>query len=251
MAAQFYRQHDAILVRFPEIADFLVPARTGMKVRCKPVPGVSSKLVGNLFHNAVVPLMDTHAGRISLHGSGVIIGDMAVAFVGHSRSGKTTLAGAFARAGHPFLTEDAIRLAEQDGGYLLLPARPVLRLFDDSATFLSRPFDEASPGPKSEVAADASLPFADKPAPLGAIMLLGNGKSDGVEILSLSAAEALQRLLQHSFILDVEDKSRLAAHFDRIGDLSSTVPCFALDYPRHYDLLPEVIASVRDQTRAI
>ena len=46
--------------------------------------------------------------------------------------------------------------------------------------------------------------------------------------------------MPHAFILDVEDKKRLQAHFARMADLSQDIGCYALDYRRDYAELPRV-----------
>ncbi|WP_252258998.1 hypothetical protein [Erythrobacter aurantius] len=56
--------------------------------------------------------------------------------------------------------------------------------------------------------------------------------------------EALTTLMPHAFILDVEDKPRLKAHFARMADLTQDIPCFALDFTRDYAELPQVRRAV-------
>lgn len=56
--------------------------------------------------------------------------------------------------------------------------------------------------------------------------------------------EALSALMPHAFILDVEDKERLKAHFSKMADLSQDIPCYALDFTRDYAELPRVRAAV-------
>ena len=126
----------------------------------------------------------------------------------------------------------------------------MLRLFHDSAKFLlgTQPGWEDKEL-KQELAADGRLPFADQPAPLIAIFLLGPDESDDVSLVPLGAAEALSQLIPHSFVLDVEDRQRLAAHFGRLGELAASVPCHALDYPRCYAQLPEVIGAVLERAK--
>lgn len=248
--AWFYRTHDGILVRFPEAADFTV-RNAQTDVVCNPAPAIGAETVADLYHNAIIPLLDNHDGRLALHGSAVSFESKAIAFVGQSRSGKTTLAGAFARAGHPFLTEDAIRLTLEQNQYTLKPTRPILRLFADSAQHLieaTGPEQESDNGDaKRAVLAGDLLPFASDELPLGAIFLLGDGSAPSPKLTQLSAVEAFERLLQHAFLLDVEDKTRLRAHFERLGALSESAPCFALDYPRCYHALAAVIDAVRKE----
>ena len=76
--------------------------------------------------------------------------------------------------------------------------------------------------------------------------MLGNDHAAPLSIRKLSLQEALVGLMPHSFVLDVEDKQRLAGHFARLGDLSRDIGCYALDYRRDYAELPEVQRAILD-----
>ncbi len=244
-SAEFRRRAGHYLVRFPDQCDFLVDVATG-EALCTPVSDDMAQAAQSLFHNAIEPLVGNFLGGLYLHGSAVAVTpDCAAAFLGDSRRGKTTLAGGFARAGHPFLTEDTVTLALDGTCYRVQSSRPVLRLFPDSARHLLGE-ERADPDLAGKSALDASdhLPFAAHPATLRAIYLLGPGESEGVTFERLSPQAALAELLRHSFILDVEDRARLRGHFRRIGGLADTVPCYRLDYPRVYEQLVDVVNKV-------
>lgn len=251
VAAQFFRcGPQAYMVRFSDQADFSIRLEaSGEQVSAFPVPGLSPAALDTLYRNAIVPVIANHHGGLFLHGSAVALSAHghrgAVAFMGLSRRGKTTLAGAFAAAGHPFLSEDTVALEHSDAQYLVQPMRPVLRVFHDSASFLlgnAPVWDD--PDAKSEVDASGALPFANIAAPLRHIFLLGPGEADDVRITRLGEAQAIAQLMQQAFVLDVEDKARLRAHFERVAALASAVPCHMLDYPRRYDQLARVIAAI-------
>lgn len=250
-AAQFYRESDGFLVRFPGEADFAIDGET-LAVQCHPAPG-DSDTSDKLFHNSIVPLLANHRGCLALHGSAVLVGGRAVGFLGPSRRGKTTLAGAFARAGFPYLTEDVLGLQPTPDGYLVQPDRPELRLFRDSAAYLLGPAaPELEADDKSSLRPSSRLPFSGHPAPLASLFVLGPGTAPEVRIDPLGPAEALAELIQNAFVLDVEDRLRLRAHFSRIGTLSESVSCYRLDYPRRYEQLGMVINTVTklsDDTR--
>ena len=253
--AEFHRHAEGFLIRFPGQADFVVdtrhcenaaPAITGW-----PVPECDAKTVINLYHNAIQPILGNYSGGLFLHGSAVQIaeGDEggAVAFLGLSRGGKTTLAGSFAARGFPFLTEDVIDLDHSHGHYWLQPKRSKLRLFVDSARHLlgaETAFDDEDR--KQDVEAGDALPFASDPAPLRQIYVLGTDHEAELSIRRLNLAEALSALMPHAFILDVEDKKRLQAHFARMADLSQDIGCYALDYRRDYAELPRVQDAILD-----
>lgn len=246
VAAEFYRETGGFCLRFPGDADFHIDAES-MAVSCTPAPDVSPDLLETLFVNSVLPVIGNHSGQLNLHGSACALPGGAAAFIGQSRRGKTTLAGACARAGHPFLTEDVIRLAGQPPLYDIVPVRPCLRLFGDSAAFLQN--ETVQPGAeltKTTLAASAQLPFSEAAAPLRAIYVLGPGKAETPSFVAIDPQHALPEVMQHAFVLDVEDKPRLHAHFERLTDLVLSIPFVMLDYPRNFSDLPKVVAAIAE-----
>ena len=249
--AMFYRVAESYLVRFPEIADFAI-ALDGRSVTCTPVPGMPQSTMTHLYLNQVQPLILSMSGKLVLHGSAVDIERRAIAFVGRSGQGKSTLAASFAIGGCPFLTDDGLVLEPDDYGYLAKPSHPSVRLWEDSREALL-PDDAATAPPvhyttKSRFSAGAQLRYSDEPRRLAALYFLGNAglaaESD-VVIRCLDPARALCELLQHSFILDVEDRPRVRAHFVRLVKLANEAACFHLDYPRCYEDLPRVLRAIR------
>lgn len=247
--AEFHRTAGGFLIRFPGQADFLITAPSEPEhttITSWQDPDCSRQNAANLYHNAILPILGNHTGGLFLHGSAVRLsrGNAdagAVAFLGLSRGGKTTLAGSFAKAGYPFLTEDVIDLQLRDGTYWLQPKRSKLRLFVDSAQhLLGEDTDFADPNAKQDVEAGAALPFGDEPVPLRQIYVLGTDHQADLSIRRLSLQEALGSVMPHAFILDVEDKLRLRQHFTRLADLTRDIGCYALDYRREYGELPSV-----------
>lgn len=242
---EFYRTEDGYFLRFLEEADFEICGES-LAVRGWPASESDAATARNLYENSIEPLLANHRGGIFLHGAAVAINSGAIGFLGLSRSGKTTLAGTFAKAGFPFLTEDAIDLTDEGDTYVLQPKRSGVRLFGDSADYLlGQGPSWRDPHEKEEVEADHGLPFSDEPAQLRHIFVLGPGEVDAPQIAPLEPQEALPALLPHSFVLDVEDKPRLKAHFLRLAQLSQAIACHTLDYPRNYDVLPSVVDAVQ------
>jgi hypothetical protein len=254
--AEFHRSGGGYLIRFPYQCDFQLdqdPGGEGFRIIGWPAPDCDTQSVINLFHNAIQPILGNHGGGLFLHGSAVRLasGDDesqaagAVAFLGLSRGGKTTLAGSFAQSGFPFLTEDVIDLSHREGSYWLQPKRSKLRLFADSARFLlGEEFEVGDDELKQDVEAGGTLPFARQEVPLRQIYVLGTDHSAALKIRRLSLPDALKTLMPHAFILDVEDKPRLKGHFARMADLSQDIPCYALDFTRDYAELPRVRRAV-------
>lgn len=249
--AEFHHRKDGYLIRFPDQADFAISA-ADYAIECTPVPDCPQEILDRTLHNAIRPVIANHTGRLSLHGSAVAVDDRAIAFLGLSRRGKTTLAGALANRGHPFLTEDWLELSRQGKGYLVVPKQPALRVFADTAAFL-RPgeFGDVPPREKVELAADARLPFANTASRLTALYFLGPGENKNCVIQPKDASAALVEMIPGAFVLDSEDRERMRAHFSRLGDLAATVPAYTLDYPRSFAKLPEVVNAVVDHLETV
>ncbi|GAA0266985.1 hypothetical protein GCM10009127_03240 [Alteraurantiacibacter aestuarii] len=247
--AQFYRRDGGYLVRFPDQADFEIASGT-LSTRACAVSEDMRPVAITLYHNAILPMIGNYRGGLNLHGSAIDLDGRAAAFLGASRRGKTTLAGAFAKAGHPYLSEDVVAIEADEDAFLVNPARAVLRLFHDSASFLlGHDPDWTDEDGKQELATGASLPFSRDSVPLASIYLLGPGDATKPQIRRIEPQRALAQLLPHAFILDVEDKGRLRGHFERLGNLSFKLPCYELDYPREFEILPQVIDAIRNHMK--
>jgi hypothetical protein len=99
--------------------------------------------------------------------------------------------------------------------------------------------------PKSRFIAGPQLAYCADPRLLGAIYFLGHDEVRDIDIKRLNPAQALTRLLQHAFILDVDDRQGVGAHFERLATLAEGAACFQIDYPRYYDSLPSVLTAIR------
>ena len=240
--AEFRRHSAGFHVRFIGEVDFLVRSDLS-EVEAYPAPGTSDQQVQSLFGNAIEPLLGNHAGGLFLHGSAILHQDRAIAFIGPPRSGKTTLAAFFARSGFELLTEDTVELERSGETYRLRPKATPLRLFPDSAEHI---FEKSDAGGELKIAIGVNdgVRFADEPARLAAIFLLDGTCHEGPTIQQVKPADALATIMQHAFVLDVEDNRRLKDHFERLARLCEIVPAATLNYPRRYSALPRLIESI-------
>jgi hypothetical protein len=246
-----YRTSEKYILRFPDLADFEI-AHDSSRVTCTPAPNVPEATIAHLYLNQVLPLILSHKGKLVLHGSAVDAEGSAIAFVGNSGRGKSTLAASFAVDGCPFLTDDGMVLEAEVSAYMVLPSHPSVRLYQDSQEALMPRDAPTAPAvhytSKSRFIAGSALPHCAQPRPLRAIYFLGEGTAQDVAIRRLNPAPALASLLQHAFILDVDDRPGVGAHFDRLAKLADEAACFRLDYPRCYQNLPTVLKAIRAHT---
>ena len=104
---EFHRDGDNYLLRFPGLADFLVSA-DGRKVRVHAVETTDESTIEHLYINQLVPLALSRQGIPTFHASVVTVPGGAVAFLGKTGAGKSTLAASFALQGSAFLTDDGL-----------------------------------------------------------------------------------------------------------------------------------------------
>ncbi|MBL0244850.1 MAG: hypothetical protein IPQ22_12960 [Rhodoferax sp.] len=191
-----------------------------------------------------MPLALARQGMLVLHASAVEIGDSAVAFIGASGMGKSTLAASFATNGFRFLTDDGLLLEPRQDACYVLPSHPSIRLWDDSQDALIGVEVNIAPPVqftrKVRFLAGESVAFCDQARPLRRIYFLGENFDSPLEFVSMSPALALIELVKHSFLLDIEMKDLLAAQFEKLSALVSQPLCYQLNFPRSFDSLAAI-----------
>ena len=237
-----HREGAGYLLRFPALADFEIAPR-GRQVRCRPVPGVRATTCEHLFLNQVLPHLLSGNGRLVFHASAIDLGRGAIAFLGESGRGKSTLAAAFAAAGHGFLTDEVLVLSPRRQGYAALPGHASLRLWRDSrraiAARAGAMAGQADAG-KVRLRAGPALTYCDRSRPLLAALFLGPGRARAPRLTRLPASASVAQWLGNAFLLDPAQRHRLAAHFRGVADIAARVEAYRLDYPRRFGALGEV-----------
>jgi hypothetical protein len=187
-------------------------------------------------------------GDLSIHASAVEIGGHGVLLAGPSRYGKTTLAAAFARAGHRLLSEDSIRCSP-NGSPRIWPGPAALRLRSDVATQMSLPGARPATGEVGRVPLVIDDEFRGDGAAvqLEAIVILREASS--ATLLEPAPPVAVVRdLLALTFQLG--DASSRGETFARVADLVRGVPAFDLHRPLTMESLAEVVNLVEGLVRA-
>ena len=244
---EFYRDDEGYLLRFPGLADFAVSA-DGEHVTAWPTAESDSDTVEHLYINQLVPLALSRQGRPTFHASVVTVPGGAIAFLGETGYGKSTLAASYALDDSRFLTDDALIIEETPEGCTVHPGHASLRLWQDSVDALieseSLESVRVSYSTKARLLAGDALAYSDDPQHLLAAFVLGEGDIDGVCINDLSGVARYMAWLRNSFLLDIQDRDMLAQHFEWTHRISDHIPTFLLDYPRDYAMLPSVRENV-------
>lgn len=243
-AFEIRRRDTGYLLRFPGLADFTIAADGA--VACAPAPGVSPATCDHLYAHQVAPLLASRDGALIAHASAVAAPCGALVFLGAAGRGKSTLAASFARAGVPFLTDDALALEGGAGGWRARPGPAQLRLWPDSRAALAA---DCAAAPaldftvKARLPSDAALAHCEDAQPLAAAFLLDE-PAERLALARLAPREALLALLSCAFLLDPENGAAARAQFDAASRFVAAVPVHRLAAPRDYAALPATRAAI-------
>lgn len=121
---------------------FLV--RNGTEVLVQAIPGISAAAISTYLSGTVLAALLHQRMTLPLHAGCVLLEDRAIAFVGNSGAGKSTVVAALERRGYPVLAEDVIATRLSNGGPpMVTPGIRRLKLNSDSTNALGLDPSEA------------------------------------------------------------------------------------------------------------
>jgi hypothetical protein len=198
----------------------------GARVLCAP-PGVAAWRWQRFLVGRILPWAAVLRGLEALHASAVAVDGGAVAFVGPTGAGKTSLAVQMVARGADFLTDDVLAIDERDGelrahpGGALAAVRPAERAAVAQATW-RRVGSVIGRSGKTYMA----LPRVDGPVPLRAIYFLRQG--DGGRAIEPISRPDPRLLLASTFVVGIQTPERLRRQLDVCASLVRGVPLFDL-----------------------
>ena len=238
------------LLRFPELADFLV---SGSTVTCHPHPDCREDSLRHLVLDQVIPRVWAHYGHLVLHASAVqLAGGRVIAVLGESGWGKSTLAAALQARGGRLLSDDSISLRACGEGVRLIPSYTGLRLNADSITMLG--MQEQGWTTVSHYSDKQRLAPANgednKPLWLDTLYIMAEpGNAQALSIKELAGAELIATLIKRSFLLDINDSHYATRQIREAGAVLRGLPkIYSLDYPRDYLQLPKLCDVLSGET---
>jgi len=239
------RQAGGYFLRFPGLADFVV-SHDAQDIRCYVFPDTPAKTVRHLILDQVMPLLLSRHGRFVLHGSAVSTSQGAIAFIGQTGWGKSTLAASFSEHGMAVLTDDCLLLQQNGEHFHVIPSYPGVRLWPDAALNIfrgePRPWTEvAHYTGKKRLAANAGIRFCTWPTELLRVYFLSAPKDNAtLRVEPLTPRETMLELVKYSYLIDASDRLRLRQDFERLGRFA-VKPCFyRLAYSHDFSQLAEV-----------
>jgi len=246
------RRLDRYVLDFPRLARFEVTA-DGSKVGCRSEPRTDAATLRHLLLDQVLPRVFSLHSRLVLHAGGVATPKGAIAFVGETGWGKSTLCASFAGQGYPVLSDDGLFVgATDDKGVVVTAGYAGLRLLPESDRALAT---TEAPGRSTPMAAfsakrriaNRQLSFVSDAVPLAALFVLTAPNSAALEFVDvnpIAQRDAFMTLVRHSFQLDLDNPARQREFFSLVGRHVSAIPTYRLSYTRSFELLPAVRQAV-------
>jgi hypothetical protein len=238
-------------IEWSGLFEFLVSA-DGRRIACLALNGVSSESFQTYLVGQVLSFALLKHGIEPFHSTSVVINGEAVAFLGDSGYGKSSLGAAFLQVGYPLLTDDLLVLKEEGDRFVVYPGPPRIKLFPDIARNLLGERANGTPmnnqTPKLVIPLDQNEAVPPEGAlPLKAIYVLkppANTRGPRITIRALSARRAFVELTKNTFNAVVVAPERLKRQFGLASRLAVRVPVKSLSFPRAVARLPAVRQAV-------
>jgi hypothetical protein len=239
-------------LRWDGLFEFLIDAN-GRRIWCGRLGATSLEslqvyLLGHALSFALV-----RQGFEPIHATCVVIDGQAIAILGRSGFGKSSLAATFLGAGHRLLTDDLLLLRPIVGGFEGQPGPPRIKLFPGMARRLlgvKAAGAPMNPLTKKQVLPLGSSQYEDRSVPLRALYVLSAPqevrRTRHIRLSPLPARETFIELIRHTFNTLVTGSDRSQRLFLASLELASRVPARRLSYPRGLALLPQVKHTILD-----
>lgn len=226
-------EDDVLLFRIPP--DTLVRYALGEGLAVDAGPATHPAEIDLFCEGSIAAAVAALNGLYPFHGSSVVRNGHAIVFTGPSGAGKTTLCAALALAGYPLLADDLCVLEEAERGPpVVLPGRKQPKLWPD-ALDMTGAARGARVSPEYGKHFVEGLPRATTAVPLGAIVLLEQGRPGEPVLEPLTGGEAIAAWsAEHyctAFLAAARGWDRAAIFRDAAAKAHS-VPAWRLRLPR-------------------
>lgn len=201
------------LIRGPSYGSHLL-SPDGRRALCMP-GDCAEGAWQRLLIAQVLPFAAVLHGLEVLHASAVVADGSAIAFVGPSRAGKTSIALELCRLGATFLADDVLTLERTGEDLLGHPGTPVAGIDHAEVRRLARIGDTPRGQPLAINTRERLIRMrgASEPAPLGALFFLDR-RRDGPDKPIFEPAADAQQLLAATFNSVLTDSRRLRGLLD-------------------------------------
>jgi hypothetical protein len=219
---------------------------SGREIIGEPEKDLDENVVSFLALGPGMSVLLHQRGFLTLHAGCVKIGKYAVAFMGPSGTGKSTIAATLHVRGHGVVADDVTVIDNFGSIPAAYPGYPGLHLLPDMASFfrdrLERPARIDSDDQKAKYMVHRGFP--PSAVPIKRVYLVSDGPN--VEISRLSGHKAVYELVNNSYWIRLTHDFRPASYFLQCARLCAQVPIMRLTRPRTGSALTELAKIVEE-----
>lgn len=228
--------------------------RNGREIIVEPGPNFREERAALYVLGSGFGALLQQRGLLVLHGSSVVIDRRAVAFVGASGNGKSTLARCLVKRGHSLLSDDVSAIDfEHNSTPRVFPSYPQMKLCSDAADHLG---DASSDHPQvlpeiPKLAIPVHEDYHPPPTRLFDIFVLAPQPTGPVEIHRINGGQAVAALINNTFReLFLSGLGLRVEQFQLATRLASQIRVYHVRRPKDIMLVEELADRIIDSVRA-
>ena len=227
---------DESVLSLEHVGTFLI--RDGCKIIITPVPDADIRRIRRYIIGTAMAILLYQRGNLVLHASSLNINGQAVAFLGFSGTGKSSIAAALHTRGYGVLADDVSVIKLIDEKPVVIPGFPQIKLSLESAEAIGCDIDASMllDNVDDKYGYRLNHGFTNTPLPLQRIYVLEENLSAGIELLSQqTAAIKFISLSIPTLWTQLKDPN----HFKQCINLAKFVPTYTLKRNSTVQTLPK------------
>ena len=218
------------LMSISQIGQFEI-ASDLQSVRVHSRPNVPSELIALFLIGNVIACVLTLTGEPVLHASAVQIGDSALAFLGESGMGKSTLAALLCADGARLITDDLLRLLPDGLDFRCFAGTRQLRL-RPGAALVAENFPACRRGTTADHRIAVTMDENQSMPGLAAIVIPRLSRErKALKVRRLQRSASLFHLMAFPRLAGLQQKHHLQRQLDFFGHIAARIPIFEAAIP--------------------
>ncbi len=225
-----------------EVGTFKVSER---EIIVSPEKDVDEYTLNSYIIGPVLAAFLHQKGLLVLHASAVKIDDGAVAFLGYSGIGKSSVAMALNKKGYPLVTDDILVIQMDNEMPLVLPGLSQTKLSSEMINFTwnRKITPKITVGPEDRFYCAVSN-FSKDPLPLKKIYILD--ESENSHNTSSSLQEMLMGLIHNSYCFIMFQNKAKSLNLRQCSKLMENTAVNLLKVNKSIEELPELVKKIED-----
>lgn len=236
-----YASPNQALLIWDGVGELLV--RDGNCIEFTPASGAEEDTLRLFILGAGLGVLLQQRGLLVLHGSGVVVNDSALGFVGAKGWGKSTTAMALYQRGHPLISDELLAIRFDDDVAMIVPGPSPLKIWGDALTSMAIDRQVSTPvRPGVDKFYVEVSNIAGQSRKLDRLYLLDRGDDLGIEPVPLS--EAFFSLAPHVYACRFGTRflqsTSASITFRQLNSLLRSTPVFRLRRERDLAQLEDI-----------